>query len=386
MERYSKRARGAAQLASAQPSRSFEHLQREGARWRLTAPEDSIPAKAPPGIVPALENVVAIVEYLNRTQPHRASLAELASSLEISRSHCHAILKTLTYYGWLKFDDHAKTYRLHSGILASASTVWRSPALDTIRERLARIPEAVSTTCTLSQTQTDDSFVLIDKWNGPEIEISVPVGHRYPRDAAAHMRAYIAWQPPEALERWITAWHPVPYTRASLVTPDDLRAEVAATRERGYARSVGEFTIGIVSFALPIFDTDGEVDFIFNCVLFGDADPDGEARIAAEMKQAALDIHEATLARAPAAYLAALTGPPANSRSGRHWRREAGYGGKTISARPSHYRAARPTIREPDSQPAFDPECLMAARQGRISRTIRAGPRRCRQAFRAPPL
>jgi DNA-binding IclR family transcriptional regulator len=313
-------------LASSDDGRSLEHLQREGARWRLTAPEDGVPAKAPPGLVPALENVVAIIEYLNRTPPHSFSLAELASTLEISRSHCHAILKTLTYYGWLKFDGRLKTYRLHSGILASASTVWRSPALDTIRERLSLIPQAVATTCTLSQTQADDSFVLIDTWNGPEIEVSVPIGHRYPRDAAAHMRAYIAWQPPEALDRWIAAWKPVRYTQASIITADDLRAEVEATRARGYARSVGEFTVGIVSLALPIFDAEGEVDFIFNCVLFANMTAQDEVRIAAEMKQAALHIHRATLARAPASYLSSLAAAPSNNGGMVGGRRGSGHG------------------------------------------------------------
>jgi DNA-binding IclR family transcriptional regulator len=310
-----KQQRGDAHLVLSPEGRSLEQLRRNGPRWRLTAPEDGVPAKAPPRLVPALENAIAIVEYLNRTPSHLAALAEIAAKLGISRSHCHAILKTLTYYGWLKFDSRAKTYRLHSGILASASTVWRSPALDSIRERLSRIPQAVSTTCTLSQTQADDSFVLIDKWNGPEIEISVPIGHRYPRDAAAHMRAFIAWQPREALERWIDTWLPVRYTQASIVTPRDLRAEVATTRERGYACSVGEFTIGITSLALPIFDADGEVDFIFSCVLFGSISPAEEARIATEMRQAALDIHRAIFARPPPAYLASLAASSSSDRA-----------------------------------------------------------------------
>jgi DNA-binding IclR family transcriptional regulator len=279
------------------PSR--EDIRLEGERWRLTAEEDAASVPAAPGLVPALENAIAIIELLNRNPPHTASLAEISSSLSISKSHCHSILKTLTYYGWLKFDHRVKTYQLYSGILSSASAVWRNPALDAIRERLSTIPGSVGVPCTLAQPQTDDSFVLIYRFSAMQMEVSVPIGHRYPRDAPAHMRAYLAWQPADRLARWIETWRPVAYTGLSLLAPDTLRREIAATRRRGYARSAGEFTDGLMALALPIFDRDGEVSFVVTCASLAPMIAPIEEQVATEMIKAVVDIHRATLARPP---------------------------------------------------------------------------------------
>lgn len=49
------------------PSR--ETLEQQGGRWRLVGEEEALPAHSPPGLVPALENAIAIVEFLNRTPP-----------------------------------------------------------------------------------------------------------------------------------------------------------------------------------------------------------------------------------------------------------------------------------------------------------------------------
>jgi DNA-binding IclR family transcriptional regulator len=297
-----KQQRGVADPRPRPERPSREALRFEGARWRLTAVEDVSSIPAAPGLVPALENAIAIIEFLNRTEPHTASLVEISSSLSISKSHCHSILKTLTHYGWLKFDQRVKTYQLYSGILSSASAVWRNPSLDAIRERLSAIPGGTGAPCTLAQPQGDDSFVLMYRFSAVQMEVSLPIGHRYPRDAAAHMRAYVAWQPEERLAAWFETWRPIAYTSLSLVTPEAVRCEIAATRLRGYARSAGEFTDGLMALALPIFDRDGEVAFVVSCASLMTMVEPIEEQVASEMIRAVVDIHRATLARPPAGF------------------------------------------------------------------------------------
>jgi hypothetical protein len=91
---------------------------------------------AAPGLVPALENVIADGEFLNRNEPSTPSPAEISSSLSISRSHCHTILKTLTHLR-LKFDQRVKTCQLYSAY-CRALGFWRNPSPDAIRERCGR--------------------------------------------------------------------------------------------------------------------------------------------------------------------------------------------------------------------------------------------------------
>lgn len=280
--------------------RSRETLEQQGGRWRLVGEEEVLPAHSPPGLVPALENAIAIVEFLNRNPPHDASLVEISSALDISKSHAHSILKTLTHYGWLKFDNRSKSYRLYSGILSSASAVWRNPSLDIIRDRLSILPSVVEVPCTLAQPQQDGSFVLMHRVNAARMEVSLPIGHRYPRDAPAHMRAYLAWQPQEKIEASMRDWRPIAYSPLTILTPEALLVEIEATRRRGYARSVGEFTDGLMGLALPVFNREGEIEFIVNCASLVPLIGPIEGKVAAEMISAVVDIHRATLARSPA--------------------------------------------------------------------------------------
>lgn len=287
---------GASRQATLQEGFSGESLEQKGDHWLFTAAERGGKPTSSPGIVPALENGIRIVEFLNRHPSHTASLIEISSHLQISKSHCHSILKTLQYCDWIKFDQRAKTYRLYSGILASASAVLRNAALDTISERFSKFVQRVSLPCTLAQPQSDGSFVLIHKISADTIEVSFPTGHRFSADAPAHMRAYYGWQTPENLEKYIADWTPMHYTDSSVVTASRLRREIAATRKRGYARSVGEYTDGMMSLALPIFDKDGDIAYIVTCIAPTRMLQPREETVAREMTDAVQEIHWATFA------------------------------------------------------------------------------------------
>lgn len=275
-------------------------LQQEGARWYLTAQDLELPRTQAPGLVPALENAIAVIDYINRTPPHIASLAEISTTLGISKSHCHNILKTLVHFGWLSFDSRAKTYELHAGIVATASSLLGSPQLDRIRAELVQLVRRIEIPAVLAQPQPDDSFVVVDKFNGPQsMEVSFPIGHHMPRDSVANSRAYLAWQSQEKIDRWMENWRPVRYTSATLLTPEAVRAEIAATRKRGYARSVGEFTDGLMALGMPIFNRFGEVSYIFTCSGLLSAMAPREESLAREMIRTAIAANQAVLGRMP---------------------------------------------------------------------------------------
>lgn len=255
-------------------------------------------------LVPALENAIAIINFLNETVPHDASLAELSTKLGITKSHCHAILKTLAHAEWLRFDDRTKTYQLHSGLIASGSSLLSSPLLSRIRERLDLLVRQTGFSCVLTQPQNDDSFVVIENLTATRsMEVSHPVGFHFPKDAPAQMRAFMSWQPPGRLEEWMRGWIPTKYTEATIVTEAALRSELQATRDRGYSRSVGEHFEAMMAFGLPIFDRDGDVLYVFCIMGIVQAIAPHEQAIAAQMKQTAREIHGAILGRPPANFI-----------------------------------------------------------------------------------
>jgi len=274
-------------------------LQQEGARWYLTAQDQELPGTQAPGLVPALENAIAVIDYINRTPPHIASLAEISATLGISKSHCHNILKTLVHFGWLSFDGRAKTYELHAGIVAAASSLLGAPQLNRIRSELVQLVQRIDVPVVLIQPLPDDSFVVIDKFGASGMEVSYPIGHHMPRDSVASSRAFMAWQSPERIDGWMEKWQPIRYTAATLLTASAVRAEFLATRKRGYARSVGEFTEGLMALGMPIFNRFGEVIYLFTCSGLLSAMAPREEAIAREMVRTAIDANQAILGRMP---------------------------------------------------------------------------------------
>jgi len=282
------------------PAARPEALHRDGKSWLLTGPSSVY--KRPPalGLVPAVENALAIVEMLNRIAPQPASLAEIASELSISRSHCHSILKTLTAYSWLHFNERAKDYQLDMGILPSISSVFRSGLLDALRQQLDALGQRVQLPLVLSRPQRDEGFILVDKFNVAHLmEVSFPIGHRYPRDAVVQMRAHLAWQPAEYIDQWFARGQAVRYTRRTIVEESAVRAELVRTRERGYARSDEEFAEGLLAIALPVFDHEGNVAFIINCTSAKDLWQRREEEVAQELMVAVENVHARTGARLP---------------------------------------------------------------------------------------
>lgn len=258
-------------------------------------------------LVPALENAIAVINYLNETPERAASLAELSAKLGITKSHCHSILKTLAQAGWLHFDQRTKTYELYSGLIASASSLLSSPILGRIRERLEQLTRQTGFSCVLTQPQADHSFVLIENYTPIHaMEMSYPIGFHFPKDAPAQSRAYIAWQSVAKIERWLDDLHPHRYTPASLTDRRALQDEIVHTRQRGYSRSVGEHFESMMAFGLPIFGRGGDVLYVF-CIMGILQDvATQEANVAAAMKATAQSIHQAILGQPPAEFLASL--------------------------------------------------------------------------------
>ena len=114
--------------------------------------------------VPAVNKALAIVRHLNRASSSGVSLNEIANNLEITKSHCHNILKTLTSEGWLIYDPERRSYSLAHRLLTDISRLLtrQSPSL-LIHDELVRLSRATRLPCVLTRVERDGSFVAIDK-------------------------------------------------------------------------------------------------------------------------------------------------------------------------------------------------------------------------------
>lgn len=268
---------------------------------RLTEPSEehgreTRGSSAPPpatALVPAVLKAVAVVRRLNQAGTAGARLGDMASELEITRSHCHAILLTLVQCGWVVYDPLTRLYRLNWQVSVDTSSTLRAQdTLAQIYPLAAALVRRVRLPCLISQPLPDASFIVLRQIDGPSpLEVSIKQGERFPRDAPAQMKAALAWAGPARLEQWLIDWRPVAYTKSTITTRRRLADELQRTRERGYAASAGEFNVGVDSVAVPVFDASGSPLVVLQCHGFTADVGSRMPEIGREMRSTVFEIH-----------------------------------------------------------------------------------------------
>lgn len=219
-----------------------------------------------PHLVPAVLKSVAVVRYLNEHSAG-ASLSAIAEALQITRSHCHNILRTLISCTWLAYDPLTRLYRLSSSLAAdTAAALVSQPHLPMVRPIVEKLSAETGLPCTVCEPIADGSFlvVLTVRQADPYIS-SVPAGYRFPPGAAAQFKATLAWLSQAQLKSALDAWRPVRHTKTTIVERAAMAADLAQSRARGYVRSDGEYVEGFTTVALPVFDRAGEAVLIVSC-------------------------------------------------------------------------------------------------------------------------
>jgi DNA-binding IclR family transcriptional regulator len=217
--------------------------------------------------VPAVLKCIAILRLLDDRGAAGMSLSAIASALGQTKSHCLNIMRTLFAEKWVRHDTERRTYVLDTGLLDDISNLLaRQDRSGRLHEVLVNLTRAVRIPSILTRINPDDSFIAVDKSEeGAELFISVPIGHRFPWDAPAQLRARLSRCEPDVAAALIARWEPRAFTSKSAINRQQLLDEVEATRARGYAVSRSEFTWGIMSLAVPVFDPAGRMRMILQC-------------------------------------------------------------------------------------------------------------------------
>jgi IclR family transcriptional regulator, acetate operon repressor len=182
--------------------------------------------------------------------------AELAERLGVDRSTAYRILYTLMQNGYLLQDEHSNKFVAnHAKIFQLSSVVAESRNWVTIAtERLKDLRDLTQQTANLA-VKYDAEMVIIAR----ELALETPtvlqsLGARRPVHCSATGKAVIAYLSEAEVERIISQKGLAPLTSRSIVSPDNLRAELVQVRQQGYAVDDEETLLGVRCIASPVFD------------------------------------------------------------------------------------------------------------------------------------
>jgi IclR family KDG regulon transcriptional repressor len=189
----------------------------------------------------------------------RLGITEIAERLELPKSTVHRILTTLEARGFVQQDAESGKYQLglklfELGALAGNRGGLRQAALP-VMEELGR--ETEETVLLVSYDRGD--VVYLDVLESPQpVRIDARPGRRLPAYCTASGKAFLSVLPDSELES-VLGQELVSRTPQTITDAQQLRRDLALTRQRGYSISDEEYNPGIRAVAVPILSEKGAV-------------------------------------------------------------------------------------------------------------------------------
>lgn len=150
---------------------------------------------------------LSILDLLMANPNQSFGLTEMTRKLNLNKATCHAILSTMSTYGFLIQDSKSKCYRLGPSIVAAGHAAFSQfPVLEYARPELEKLTHELGMGCS-AVGRTNSHLVLLAHYKAPApIESPFQMGLRLPNIAPLGT-CFIAWSPAKELQQWLSQAH-----------------------------------------------------------------------------------------------------------------------------------------------------------------------------------
>jgi IclR family transcriptional regulator, acetate operon repressor len=204
--------------------------------------------------VAAVERAADVLLHFTRVPSPDLGVTEIATDLGIAKAAVHRVLASLRFHELVQLDEHTRRYSLGPAALSlGLAALSRVDVRKFALPELALLSQLTNETSTLS-VRVGFERIYLDQITPPrEVIMSVSIGVRYPLHAGASSKALLAFLDDAEIQRYLSG-PLVSVTDSTLINRDELVAELAAIRERGWASSSGERQSGAASIAAPVLN------------------------------------------------------------------------------------------------------------------------------------
>ncbi|WP_026361192.1 IclR family transcriptional regulator [Amycolatopsis nigrescens] len=173
------------------------------------------------------------------------SLSDLHARTGFPRSSLHGLLRTLREAGWLEADSGGTRYRLGvRALICGTAYLDRDPIVPFATEALESVREKTGFTAHFARRNGDEVVYLETRESRRSVHLVSRVGRTLPAHATALGKALLAELTQDEIGALLPAELPA-LTANTITTMEELHAQCAAIRERGYASEIEEGTPGV---------------------------------------------------------------------------------------------------------------------------------------------
>ena len=185
-------------------------------------------------------------------------LVDISQRLSLHKSTVHRLLSLLKTKGLVVADATSQLYSLGPALVELAWVVLRQQDLRAVcRLPMEDLRRATNETVSLHVRMADRRVCVEELESDQEVKFSESLGRAAPVHVGAPGKALLAFLPQDELERVVPTLSLTPITPETITDVEALRADIGATRARGYAMSIGERSSWAAAVAAPIFDRRG---------------------------------------------------------------------------------------------------------------------------------
>lgn len=192
------------------------------------------------------------------------TLSEVAAATDLSPAVARRCLNTLVDLGYV--GRKGKLFLLTPEVMGFASAFLESMNLEeVVRPYLQEVRDSTGDSSSLAVLSRFDILYLVHVSTNRMIRLVAGFGTRFPAYPTSLGRVLLAHQPEAQIDRYLAAVRPEKLTSKTVTSVSKLRKILHRCRREGYASIQDELDYGIVSVAVPVFGTDGQVLAAINC-------------------------------------------------------------------------------------------------------------------------
>ncbi len=177
---------------------------------------------------------LAILDLLTANPQEAFGLTDITRKLGLNKATCHAILTTMSHYGFLIQDPRSKAYRLGPNIVAAGNAAHALfPILEYARAELEAVSQTAGLGCGAAGRSGRNIVLLAHYGHSNPMHSPFQLGMRLPFMAPLGA-SFIAWSPAKQLESWLQSGEQQLADTIDDKLDQQLRISVIAIRARGF--------------------------------------------------------------------------------------------------------------------------------------------------------
>ena len=217
-------------------------------------------------LVQSVDRALRIIEFLAEN-PTGAGITEISKSLGLSKGTVHRLISTLKERDFAYQSSNTELYRLSYKILYLYNCISNNIDMFKVsRPIIRKFADKVDATVHLATLDEKRSNIVymdrIEPMNSQKLFVmSSIVGKKAPCYCTAAGKMLLSQYSDDEIRDIMKGEEYKTYTDKTIKNIDEFLEEIHKVRKQGYALDENEYDHGIICISIPIYNSNGKIDF-----------------------------------------------------------------------------------------------------------------------------